>query len=95
MVSAGDPVGGGLVKSLARPGGNITGNTNSLTDILPKQFELLIEATPKLARIAILIRGTYTHRETLRRFWPWRPPGKSKCCPWRRIRCRRSRRVFR
>ena len=55
MVSVGDPVGSGLVASLARPGGNITGVTNYSGDTSKKQLDLLVAALPKLSRVAVLI----------------------------------------
>lgn len=51
----GDPVAAGFVKSLARPGGNITGFSNRSDDILPKQVDLLRTVVPKLARLAVLV----------------------------------------
>ena len=51
---AGDPVGTGLVASLARPGGNVTGLSNQSTDIAAKRLELLREVVPNLKRLAIL-----------------------------------------
>ena len=51
---AGDPVGTGLVASLARPGGNVTGLSNQSTDIAAKRLELLREVVPNLRRLAIL-----------------------------------------
>jgi putative tryptophan/tyrosine transport system substrate-binding protein len=50
----GDPVGGGLVVSLARPGGNITGLSLQATDLAGKRLELLREVIPGLRRVAIL-----------------------------------------
>jgi putative ABC transport system substrate-binding protein len=55
MVGAGsDPVEAGFVESLARPGGNVTGLTNLNTELGGKRLELLKEAVPKLARVAVL-----------------------------------------
>jgi putative ABC transport system substrate-binding protein len=55
--SAGDLVGAGLVASLARPGGNVTGSTNIDPDLSAKRLELLKETIPKLSRVAILYHG--------------------------------------
>jgi ABC-type uncharacterized transport system substrate-binding protein len=51
---AGDPVGTGLVASLARPGGNVTGLSNQSADLAGKRLELLREVVPSLRRLAIL-----------------------------------------
>jgi putative tryptophan/tyrosine transport system substrate-binding protein len=54
MVGPGDPVGSGLVISLARPGGNITGLSMISPDLAGKRVELLKEAAPKIARVGVL-----------------------------------------
>jgi putative tryptophan/tyrosine transport system substrate-binding protein len=54
FASVGDPVGAGLVASLARPGGNITGLSVQQTDAAPKRLELLGEVVPRLHRLAIV-----------------------------------------
>jgi len=54
MLSAGDPLGSGLVASLARPGGNVTGMSLMTPDLGGKRLELLKEVLPRLARAAII-----------------------------------------
>ena len=54
FVLANDPVGGGLVASLARPGGNATGLSNQQSDLAGKRLELLREVVPRLRRLAIM-----------------------------------------
>jgi putative ABC transport system substrate-binding protein len=54
FASAGDPVGTGLVASLAQPGGNVTGLTNQGSDTAAKRLELLREVVPNLRRLAIM-----------------------------------------
>ena len=49
-----DPAASGLVASLSRPGGNITGMANSFTELRGKQMEILKETIPKLLRVAVL-----------------------------------------
>jgi putative ABC transport system substrate-binding protein len=55
----GDPVGSGLVSSLAQPGGNITGTGNAGPQLLGKHLELLKEAVPSLSRVGILINPAF------------------------------------
>lgn len=54
MVHAGDPVGSGLVTTLAHPGGNVTGLSSATVDLETKRFELLRELVPRIARVAAL-----------------------------------------
>jgi len=54
MTNAGDPVGRGLVTSLARPGGNITGNATLSPELITKRLEVLKDVIPKLARVGLL-----------------------------------------
>jgi putative ABC transport system substrate-binding protein len=55
MVAVGDPVGTGLVASLARPGGNSTGLTSIAPDLEGKRLELLMEVVPKLSHVSFLL----------------------------------------
>ena len=69
MANSSDPVGTGFVASLARPGGNITGNSAMSPELSGKRLELLREVVPRLSRVAILwnpdIRGAVLdYRET-------------------------------
>ena len=54
ITGVGDPVGQGVVVSLARPGSNVTGLSAAVTDIYPKRVHLLKELVPKTTRIAVL-----------------------------------------
>ena len=54
MTGTGDPVGQGLVASLARPGGNVTGNASLSPELNTKRLEILKDAVPKLARVGLL-----------------------------------------
>jgi putative ABC transport system substrate-binding protein len=54
FASVGDPVGSGLVTSLARPGGNVTGLSNRASDLSGKQLELLKAAVPQVSRVTVL-----------------------------------------
>ncbi len=54
MVAVADPVGSGFVRSLARPGGNITGASNAMVDVGGKWVELMMQLVPEVNTIAIL-----------------------------------------
>jgi putative ABC transport system substrate-binding protein len=60
MATTGDPVGSGFVKSLARPGGNITGLSNMGGDTGAKHVDLLLTVLPKLSRVGVLVTPTST-----------------------------------
>jgi putative ABC transport system substrate-binding protein len=57
---AGDPIGTGLVASLARPGGNVTGLSNLAVDLAAKRVQLLREVLPNLRRLGILANANYS-----------------------------------
>src|ERR1051326_4106301 len=54
MTNVTDPVGGGLVASLARPGGNVTGVSGFASELGTKRLEMLKDAVPKLVRVGVL-----------------------------------------
>src|SRR6266481_2775799 len=54
MTNSADPVGAGLVASLARPGGNVTGLSSLNPELNSKRLEILKDAVPKLARVGVL-----------------------------------------
>jgi putative tryptophan/tyrosine transport system substrate-binding protein len=66
MAASGDPLGTGLVASLSRPGGNITGLSAIVGELAPKRLELIREIVPGLARIAVLAN---TSNDAVRRDW--------------------------
>ncbi len=69
LASSGDPVADGLVESLARPGGNITGLSQMAPELAGKRLELLKEIVPKLSRVAVL----------------WNPQGTTSPLSWREL----------
>ena len=73
FASVGDPLGAGVVTSLARPGGNITGLTAQSADLAAKRFQLLRELIPDSQRIAVLMNPATSG--------PWQPPG-SRWSDW-------------
>jgi putative ABC transport system substrate-binding protein len=58
MLWAGDPVGTGLVASLARPGGNVTGTSSTTAELGAKTLELVRELIPSVQRVAVLANAT-------------------------------------
>jgi len=54
MTNVGDPVGAGLIASLARPGGNVTGFSSLSPELITKRLEILKDAVPKLVRVGLL-----------------------------------------
>ena len=69
MAAGGDPVAIGLVESLARPGGNVTGLSQMITELGGKRLALLNEMVPKLSRVAVL----------------WNPQSASSTLYWKEI----------
>jgi len=64
-IVAGDPVGSGLVASLARPGGNVTGLSSQAPDLAAKQLQLLREVAPGIKRVAVLWNPTLPQHQTV------------------------------
>src|SRR5256885_14749648 len=58
MLGAGDPVGTGLVDSLARPGGNITGTSSTTSEAGSKTLEVIQDLIPSARRVAVLANAT-------------------------------------
>ncbi len=56
-----DPVGSGIVQSLARPGGNVTGLSDGHADLAPKRLELLKEVVPSVSRVAVVFNPRTSH----------------------------------
>ncbi len=69
MAGAGDPVGSGLVASLSRPGGNVTGVSLLGEEIIPKTLELLSELLPKARRIDLLGSAVNPANDYFARVW--------------------------
>ena len=65
FTTASDPVQVGLVASLARPGGNVTGATQLHVEVMPKRLELAHELVPTATTIAFLANPTHPHTEPL------------------------------
>src|SRR5436190_21575748 len=67
FVPAGDPLASGLVASLARPGGNITGLSNQTADIASKRVELLRELAGQIRRLADMVKADHASAASERR----------------------------
>ena len=74
VVGAGDPVAAGLVDSLARPGGNVTGVTEIATELSAKRLELIKEVVPTIKNVAVLWNADDLAM-TLR-YQAWKPTGQ-------------------
>jgi len=66
IVNVSDPVGSGLIASLSRPGGNVTGSTDFGIEIAEKAVEMLHTVAPKATRIAVLLSDNPIHPSQLR-----------------------------
>ena len=65
FAGVGDPIGSGLVASLARPDGNLTGFSNINVELTPKRFELLSELVPQAKIVALLVNPTNMNTENI------------------------------
>lgn len=83
MTGGSDAVDGGLVSSLARPGGNITGLTSLWDDLSGKRLELLKETVPKLSRVAVLWSSVGGRLRSGKQAKPRRNSWVCSFIPWR------------
>jgi len=79
FIGGGDPVELGLVKSLARPGGNLTGIASLDVELAPKRLEIFRELVPGLKRVLLMYDATHkrTHKQTLDQLEPYRTAARS------------------
>jgi len=77
MTGGGDPVGAGIIKSLARPGGNITGVSTLSPELITKRLELLKDVVSKLSRLGVLIVGDRADVGTVRQIKELEPAAQS------------------
>ena len=68
FIGVGDPVSDGLVASLARPGGNVTGFSLLGPELVGKSLDLLKQAVPGVSRVALLVKPDATPNDTMNRF---------------------------
>jgi ABC-type uncharacterized transport system substrate-binding protein len=78
MANVGDPVGNGLVNSLARPGGITTGHSDIVRELYPKHLEMLLSMVLKLSSVAFLVNPSPRRPPKLPHLWPLQNPP-----PWR------------
>jgi putative ABC transport system substrate-binding protein len=87
---ASDPVGDGLVASLARPGGNLTGLSNQQPDLAGKRLEILSEMIPGLSRLVVLANGdnliAALNVGEVQAAAPTQGPHAGNLCRWRSFR---------
>lgn len=82
MAAVSDPVGAGLIKSYARPGGNITGLATQFEDIVGKMLQLFTEAVPNASPVAVLYNPQNSvHREFLKELTAVAEPLKVRLIP--------------
>ncbi|XUJ33319.1 ABC transporter substrate-binding protein [Bradyrhizobium japonicum] len=82
FATANDPVGNGFVESLAHPGGNVTGFTNSTAEMGGKWLQLIREAVPDLARVGVLFNPTTTPRAGVSSSTRSSRRPRHQGCPW-------------
>src|SRR2546430_2918513 len=91
MTGVGDAVSSGLVASLGRPGGNITGLSDAVPELLAKRLELLKEAIPRAERVAVLVNPDNTSQTPLQTSWKALESGaRSLKVELQRVQARRS-----
>jgi len=66
MGAVADPIGSGFVTSLARPGGNVTGTSLLMTELIGKQLQLLREVAPRASRIGVISLGGMPHDRSMK-----------------------------
>ena len=96
MVTTADPVAAGLIDSLARPGGNITGLTLLTRELNGKRLELLKEMVPTISRVGVLHPDSVTVRIRFKEYAAAASALKNRFNPWRyKVKTPISRGAFR